>query len=131
MHKPVVYIASPYTKGDVAMNTHFQCKVFDMLLSDGKVWPIAPLWSHFQHTVFPRPYQDWIVYDQALLHLYDACLRLTAELPGVSYQQHESSGADKEVQTFQSMEKRVFYSIEELYRWVDFRSKSEIAQSNN
>ena len=37
MPKPVVYIASPYTKGDVAMNTHFQCKVFDRLLSDGKV----------------------------------------------------------------------------------------------
>ena len=62
------------------MNTHFQCKVFDLLLSEGKVWPIAPLWSHFQHTIFPRPYEDWIAYDQSLLHLYDACLRLTAEL---------------------------------------------------
>jgi len=55
MKKLVIYIASPYTSGDVAMNTHFQCKVFDELLSDGRVIPIAPLWSHFQHTVFPRP----------------------------------------------------------------------------
>ena len=119
MRRPVVYIASPYTRGDVAMNTHFQCKVFDRLLTDGKVWPVAPLWSHFQHTVFPRPYRDWIEYDQALLHLYDACLRLTAELERVGYSQHESSGADGEVKTFERLGRPVFLSIEELYRWVD------------
>lgn len=119
MPKPVVYIASPYTKGDVAMNTHFQCKTFDTLLTDGKVWPIAPLWSHFQHTVFPRPYADWIAYDQALLPLYDACLRLTAHLPQVGYTQKESSGADGEVETFMRLGKPVFYSVEELYQWVD------------
>lgn len=34
--KPIVYIASPYTGGDVAINTHFQCRVFDQLLEDGK-----------------------------------------------------------------------------------------------
>src|SRR5262245_45523251 len=92
--KPIVYIASPYTKGDVAMNTHFQCKGFDQMLEDGKAWPVAPLWSHFQHTVFPRPYKDWIAYDQALLHLYDACVRLTAKVEKSGYEQHESSGAD-------------------------------------
>jgi hypothetical protein len=130
MPKPIVYIASPYTKGDVAMNTHFQCKVFDRLLSDGKVWPIAPLWSHFQHTVFPRPYADWIAYDQALLHLYDACLRLTAELPTVDYSQHESTGAENEVKSFQSMGKPVFFSIENLYEWVDAQTQGESPASN-
>lgn len=117
--KPIVYIASPYTKGDVAMNTHFQCKIFDKILADGKAWPIAPLWSHFQHTLFPRRYQDWIDYDQALLHLYDACLRLTAELDHVVYKQHESSGADGEVKTFRELGKPVFGTIEELYLWID------------
>jgi hypothetical protein len=89
------------------------------------VWPIAPLWSHFQHTVFPRPYEDWIAYDQALLHLYDACLRLTAELTTVGYRQHESTGAENEVKSFQTMGKPVFYSIEELYAWVDARARGE------
>lgn len=79
--KPVVYIASPYTKGDPAINAHFQCKMFDELLTEGKVWPFAPLWTHFQHTVFPRPYQDWTSYDNALLPRFDACLRIAAELP--------------------------------------------------
>jgi hypothetical protein len=98
MDLPIVYIASPYSKGDPAVNTHFQCKIFDRMLSDGKALPIAPLWSHFQHTLFPRPYEDWIKYDKALLKLYDAWLRLTVDVPHMSYSQAQSSGADGEVQ---------------------------------
>lgn len=121
-NKPTVYIASPYTKGDVAINTFFQCKIFNELLSSGKVLPIAPLWSHFQHTIFPRKYSDWIAYDQALLKLYDCCLRLSATHSDLSYFQHESTGADQEVATFVKMGKPVFYSLEEVYEWVDRRN---------
>ena len=117
--RPVVYIASPYSKGDPAINTHFQCSVFDRLMNDGRVLPIAPLWSHFQHTLFPRPYKDWVSYDLALLERYDACLRLAAEIPGLGYAESESSGADGEVRTFQELGKPVFRSIEDLYKWVD------------
>jgi len=118
MKKPIVYIASAYTSGDPAINTNFQCKVFDRLLSDGLVWPVAPLWTHFQHTLFPRPYSDWIAYDRALLHLYDACLRLDVEAPAIGYTQSESSGADGEVEVFKSMGKPVFYEIPSLYEWT-------------
>ena|SRR6266404_8890570 len=119
MKKQVVYIASPYTKGDVAINTHFQCKIFDQLLTDGRVLPVAPLWSHFQHLLFPRPYVDWIAYDQALLHLYDCCLRLDASIESLNYSQSESSGADAEVASFRRMGKPVFESVETMYSWVD------------
>jgi hypothetical protein len=117
--KPIVYIASPYTKGDVGMNAHFQCKVFDQLLTEGKVIPVAPLWSHFQHMAFPRPYSDWIAYDQALLHLYDCCVRLPASLPELGYLQSDSTGADAEVETFMRLGKPVFTSLDSLYEWVD------------
>lgn len=117
--KPTVYIASPYTRGDVAANTHFQCKTFDQLLSDGRVLPVAPLWSHFQHLLYPRPYEDWIRYDQEMLPLYDSCLRLAAEIPDMNYSQLESTGADAEVKTFLQLGKPVFYSIADLYQWVD------------
>lgn len=100
------------------MNTHFQCKVFDQLLTDGLVLPVVPLWSHFQHLLFPRPYEDWIRYDQEMLKLYDCCLRLNAELPALEYVSAKSSGADAEVETFHQMGKRVFYSVAELYDWV-------------
>jgi len=119
MTKPIVYIASPYTKGDQAINTHYQCKIFSQLMDDGKVWPVAPLWTHFQHTVFPRPYEEWIAYDKALLPLYDACLRLDAEMPELNYFVSESSGADSEAAYYKSAGKPVFYSIEELYNWVN------------
>ena len=118
MKKPIVYIASAYTSGDPAINAHFQCKIFDQLLADGLVWPVAPLWTHFQHTLFPRPYSDWIAYDRALLHLYDACLRLDVEIPALSYSQSKSSGADGEVEVFQALGKPVFYEIASLYEWA-------------
>lgn len=119
MKKPIIYIASPYTNGDPAINVRFQCRIFDQLLSDGRVWPIAPLWTHFQHTLFPRPYEDWLEYDKALLHLYDGCLRLNAEESALNYKEEDSSGADCEVEAFQLMGKPVFYSIESLYEWVE------------
>src|SRR5580658_4333760 len=115
MTRPIVYIASPYSKGDPAINTHFQCKVFDRLMNDSVVWPVAPLWSHFQHTTFPRPYKDWMEYDLALIPRYDACLRLNAEFPDLKYSESQSSGADNEVAAFKRMEKPVFYSVEDLY----------------
>lgn len=119
MMRPIVYIASPYSKGDPAINTHFQCKIFNQMLNDARVWPVVPLWTHFQHTVFPRPYKDWIEYDKALLHLYDACLRLKVDMPEIDYSECKSSGADAEVETFKTLGKPVFYSIGDLYKWVD------------
>jgi hypothetical protein len=123
MTKPTVYIASPYSRGDVVLNTHFQCKLFDQLLTDGKVLPVAPLWSHFQHLMFPRPYDDWIRYDQEMLRLYDCCLRLTANIPQQSYSESQSTGADAEVDSFLKMGKPVFRSIEDLYAWVDSKNR--------
>jgi hypothetical protein len=119
MSRPFVYIASPYTQGDVAINTHFQCEIFNRLMDDGRVWPVAPLWAHFQHTIFPRPYRDWIAYDNAFLHLYDACLYLTPSYPKLRYREKRSSGADKEVKYFKKHHKPVFTSIKKLYAWVD------------
>lgn len=117
--RPIVYIASPYSKGDAAINTRFQCEIFDRLMNDGKVWPAVPLWSHFQHILFPRKYQDWIDYDLAMIERYDACLRLNAKYPPLDYYIHESSGADNEVKAFERMGKPVFYSVTELYQWAD------------
>ena len=117
-NKPTVYIASPYSAGDMSANAHFQCKIFDQLLGDGFVLPVAPLWSHFQHTVFPRKYADWIKYDQDMLPLYDCCLRLNASIPSMGYEEYKSSGADAEVELFERMGKPVFYSIDDLYSWV-------------
>lgn len=115
--RPFVYIASPYTKGDPCINARFQCEVFDTLLDEGLVLPYAPLISHFQHTMFPRPYQDWVQYDLDIIPRFDACLRLTAQGPN-GYSVHESSGADGEVKLFNELGKPVFYTKADLYAWV-------------
>lgn len=120
MSKPWVYIASPYTKGDPAINVRCQMKMFDRLLSDGLVIPFAPLMCHFQHLSFPRPYEDWIRYDLDLLERFDAVLRINAlaEVGGQLYLQSESSGADGEVRRAEELGLPVFQSTMELYPWA-------------
>lgn len=117
MSKPIIYVASPYTKGDPCINTHFQIKIFNQLLDDNLVVPVIPLTSHFLHTVHPRPYKDWIQYDLDILRVMDGCLRLTSEHKEMNYEVSESSGADGEVEHCKKLGKPVFYSIEELYKW--------------
>jgi hypothetical protein len=119
--KPLIYIASPYTKGDPCVNTHFQMRMFDELLTDGVVLPYVPLWSHFQHTAFPRPYRDWIDYDLAIIRTmgFAGCLRLDATCPALpDYRVSESSGADGEVAEFARMGLPVFYDKGALYAWA-------------
>jgi hypothetical protein len=115
--KPIVYIASPYTRGDTAQNVDFQLRTFNRLMDEGIVWPIAPLWSHFQHTAYPRPYEDWMEYDLALLTKVDALLRLCATNALTGYKQYVSSGADAEVEFCLSRGIPVFYTTYDLYVW--------------
>ncbi len=98
-----MYISGPYTKPDPCENTGKMMKVWDELYTLG-FWPVCPLWSHFQHTFYPRPYQDWMDYDLEALDIFDAVLRL----PG------ESSGGDKEVARAKELGIPVVYSIFEL-----------------
>lgn len=127
--KPYVYLAGPYTKGDPAINTHCQCLIFDRLIEDGIVTPYVPLWSHYQHGVKPRPYQDWIRYDFDILEsgLFDAILRQPATMPELGYSQNESSGADNEVLWFDNRGLPAFHDIDLLYAAIE-RGEVAIAQ---
>jgi len=121
--RPWVYIASPYTKGDAAINTRFQMRMWDVLFDLGVV-PIAPLWSHFQHLHSPRPYGDWVAYDNEIIARCDACLRMTATDEAINYRQHDSSGADAEVRLFEAMGKPVFHDFYSLKQWIDALAES-------
>jgi len=98
-----VYIASPYTLGDVAVNVKAQLDMANVLMDKGFA-PFAPLYSHFQHMAHPRPYQDWIELDLVWVEVCDCVLRL----PG------ESSGADGEVKHAEELGIKTYYSVEEL-----------------
>jgi len=98
-----VYIASPYTKGDIAVNVKRQIDMADKLMDKGFA-PFAPLYSHFQHMVHPRPYEDWIKIDLEWVLACDALLRLSGE----------STGADDEVQYAHDNSIPVFFELTDL-----------------
>lgn len=104
MNRLKVYIASPYTKGDVAVNVKRQIDCYEELMTLGYA-PFAPLWSHFQHLVHPRPYEDWCEVDLVWVLACDVVLRLDGE----------SKGADVEVEYAKEHNIPVFYSIKELF----------------
>jgi hypothetical protein len=98
-----VYIASPYTIGDVAVNVKKQIDVASILMDYGYA-PFVPTLAHFQHLMYPRPYQDWLRCDVEWVKCCNALLRL----PGTS------KGADAEVAVAMDNGLPVFYSIMDL-----------------
>lgn len=98
-----IYIASPYTKGDIAVNVKAQIDCANELINLGYA-PYAPLLSHFQHMAHPQPYEKWIELTSEWLECCDCLLRL----PG------ESNGADCEVSQAINDKQLVFYDIDEL-----------------
>jgi nucleoside 2-deoxyribosyltransferase len=98
-----VYIASPYTIGDAAVNVKRQIDAANALMNIG-LTPFLPLLSHFQHLVHPRPYEDWLKNDIAWLLACDCVLRLDGA----------SKGADYEVEVAKANSIPVYYSIDDL-----------------
>ena len=101
--KAKIYVAGPYTKGDVAINVRTAFEMANKLADLGFA-PFVPHSTHFWHMMFPRPYEFWLDLDNEFLPCCQAVLRL----PG------ESSGADKEVLLAQTKNIPVFYDINAL-----------------
>jgi hypothetical protein len=78
-----VYIAGPYTLGDVGKNVHNMLKVTDELITLG-FCPIAPLLFHYQHIFHPREYEKWMEIDLELVKRSDVLLRLHGKSPGAN-----------------------------------------------
>ena len=95
-----IYIASPYTKGDPAINVKIQMDCANRLMDLG-FSPYVPLLCHFLHMANPRPYKDWMELDLDWIRVCDYLLRL----PG------ESPGADREVEFAKSLNIPVVYSL--------------------
>jgi len=100
---PKIYIAGPYTQGDVAMNVRNAFEAANRLADLGFA-PFVPHGTHFWHMMFPRPYEFWLELDRQFLPCCDGLLRL----PG------NSNGANKEVEVAKELGIPIFHSIEEL-----------------
>lgn len=98
-----VYIASPYTQGDAAVNVRTSLLVADLLAAQGFL-PFAPLLSHFWNFLSPHPYEFWMDMDVEWIKRCDCLLRL----PGAS------AGADLEVEVARHLGLPVFFSPQEI-----------------
>lgn len=98
-----IYIAAPYTNGDVAQNVRKVMEVANKLMDMGHI-PFIPHLTHFQHLYFPRPYEDWIKLDNEFLPFCEAVIRLEGE----------SKGADAEVKLAKNLGIKIYYNISEI-----------------
>jgi uncharacterized protein DUF4406 len=103
-----IYVAGPYTKGDVAINVRNAIEAGNALLKAGHA-PYIPHLTHFWHLVYPGPYEQWLALDLHWVRQCDALLRL----PG------ESSGADGEVAEAKRLGLPVYYAVEGIPRMLD------------
>jgi hypothetical protein len=102
-----VYIAGPYTNGDVAINVRNAILAGQQVFEAGH-YPFIPHLTHFWHLICPAPYEQWIAIDLEWLPDCQALIRL----PGAS------SGADNEVQAALDRGISVYYSVEEFIEGV-------------
>jgi hypothetical protein len=100
-----IFIAGPYTLGDVAQNVKKAMDMANELINRGYA-PYCPHLTHFLHMNNWQPYQKWLEIDLIFLEKCDAVLRI----PG------ESKGADGEVKRATELNIPIFYSIEDLLK---------------
>jgi len=95
--KPIwVYVAGPYTKGDVVVNVREAILVGIELRKLGFVY-IVPHHSHIAHLISPQTYDFWMELDFDLIERCDVLVRLWGD----------SSGAELEVEHAKKLGLRV------------------------
>ena len=98
-----IYIAGPYTKGDVVLNVRNAVIAAVLVYERGHEYYIPHL-SHLEHTILPRPYEYWLKHDMAWLEACDGILRLEGE----------SVGADAEVKRAKALGLQVFFAVSDI-----------------
>lgn len=76
-----IYVAAPYTHGDVAANVATAMAAAHELLDRGTA-PYCPHLTHYLHLARQRPYDEWLALDLEWLACCDAVLRLSGHSPG-------------------------------------------------
>jgi hypothetical protein len=99
--RPRIYIAAPYTKGNIAVNVRAAINAWHELWVSGYA-PFCPHLCHFLELQKALDYTAWLEYDFIWVRQCHALIRL----PG------ESEGADQEVALASNLGKPIFYTLE-------------------
>lgn len=108
MNKKYIYIAGPYTKGDVVINTRNAIMAGNEIADAGH-FPFIPHLTMFWHIVCPQEYKFWLDQDIGWLLKCDYLVRL----PG------ESSGADGEMIVAKNNGIPVFFNVAGCLDWIN------------
>lgn len=100
-----IYVAGPYTKGDVALNVREAIVIGNNLRALGHV-PFIPHLTHFWHMLIPHEIGYWYEYDIEWLKKCDAVFRFAGE----------STGADNEVRIAKELGLPIFESYLDVPR---------------
>jgi hypothetical protein len=113
--KIVVFISSPYTIGDIAVNVKRQMDCANDLIEMGFI-PYVPLLDHFLHMNNPQSYEKWLEMDFEFILRSDCVLRLE----GVS------AGADLETKFARDHNIPVYYSINEIIKNMCINNQADL-----
>lgn len=97
--KKKIYIAGPYSSGNIMYNIRYAIKAGNWILENGGI-PFIPHLTGFWDMLAPHDYEIWMSYDVEWLKSCDAVYRL----PG------ESSGADRELAIAKELGIPIFFS---------------------
>jgi hypothetical protein len=103
-----VYIAGPYTLGDVNENVANAIRAGQRVLEAGHT-PFIPHLNHFWHCIHPAPASQWLAWDNEWLVLCDALIRL----PG------KSVGSDAEVKLAKATGLAVYKGLADFLNYHD------------
>lgn len=95
-----IYIAGPYTAGDVALNVR-QAVLAGLEIHQAGHVPFIPHLFHFAHFLCPQDYAVWCALD---LQWLKAC-HCVVRLPG------DSPGADREIEFAMTLGLPIYYSL--------------------
>lgn len=102
--KKYVYIAGPYTQGDLVSNIRNAVEAAERLTMNGFI-PFIPHLTMLWDLISKNDYAFWIEYDNNWLLKCDYLVRLDGESPG----------ADKEIALAHEHNIPVYYSIRDLF----------------
>jgi hypothetical protein len=114
----LIYVAGPYSKGDIAENVSKAIWVGHEVMDYGHT-PIVPHLSHFMHLVRQRAYEEWMTADFELIRRCDVLVRIEGE----------SAGSDIEVDLADQLGIPVVYQLGN--KWVYKTSNGTLLSALN
>lgn len=97
----LVYVASAYSNGDVAVNVKTAMDAGTKLIEAGFA-VIVPHLYHYLHIYNPQEYEKWMAMDFAIIKKCDGLIRLPGYSPGAD--REEAFAKEQGIPVFHSLE---------------------------